>query len=165
MPKASKETASEHETLEGYEGHFEHFEGGWTVGFETYTQDADLSPLFRGLPDDECQCEHMGYVIKGKLAFRSGDTEEVFEGGDAYYVGPGHTPILYAGTEVVEFSPTEELGRTMEVVTKQHGGNGVRVLLSSSPGARILRAPAPRQSRPRRECPASRFARDRQASR
>jgi hypothetical protein len=44
--------------------------------------------------------------------------EEVFEGGDAYYLGPGHTPILYAGTEVVEFSPTEELGRTMEVVTK-----------------------------------------------
>jgi hypothetical protein len=33
------------------------------------------------------------------------------------YVGPGHTPILYAGTEVVEFSPTEELRRTMEVVT------------------------------------------------
>ena len=48
MPKASKETASEHETLEGYEGHFEHFEDGWTVGFETYTQDADLSPLFKG---------------------------------------------------------------------------------------------------------------------
>src|SRR5687768_17966703 len=85
MPKASKETASEHETVEGYEGHFEHFEDGWTVGFETYTEDADLSPLFRGLPDDECQCEHMGYVIKGKLAFRSGDTEEVFVGGDAYY--------------------------------------------------------------------------------
>ena len=32
MPKASKQTASEHETLEGYEGHFEHFAGGWTVG-------------------------------------------------------------------------------------------------------------------------------------
>ena len=25
---------------------------------------------------------------------------------------------LYAGTEVVEFSPTQELGRTIEVVTK-----------------------------------------------
>jgi len=48
MPKASKETASEHETLEGYEGHFEHFEDGWTVGFESYTQDADLSPSSRG---------------------------------------------------------------------------------------------------------------------
>jgi hypothetical protein len=60
----------------------------------------------------------MGYVIRGKLAFRSSDGEEAFEAGDAYVVGPGHTPILYAGTEVVEFSPTEELGRTMEVVTR-----------------------------------------------
>ena len=118
MPKASKQTASEHETLEGYEGHFEHFADGWTVGFESYTQDADLSRLFRGLPNDECQCEHMGYVIRGKLAFRSEGTEEVFEAGDAYYVGPGHTPILYAGTEVVEFSPTVELRQTMEIVTK-----------------------------------------------
>ena len=117
MPKASKQTTSEHETVEGYEGHFEHFEGGWTVGFESYTEDADLSPLFNGLPNDQCQCEHMGYVITGKVAFRSAEGEEVFEAGDAYYVGPGHTPVLYAGTEVVEFSPTEEFRRTMEVVT------------------------------------------------
>jgi hypothetical protein len=33
-------------------------------------------------------------------------------------VGPGHTPVLYAGAEVVEFSPTEELGRTIAIVTK-----------------------------------------------
>jgi hypothetical protein len=118
MPKASKVTASEHETVEGYEGHFEHFEGGWTVGFEAYSQDADLAPLFRGLPDDQCQCAHMGYVIRGKVGFRSRDDEEHFEAGDAYYVGPGHTPILYAGTEVVEFSPTAELGHTMSVVTR-----------------------------------------------
>jgi hypothetical protein len=38
-----------HETLEGYEGHFEHFQDGWTVGFETYSQDADLS-LSKGSP-------------------------------------------------------------------------------------------------------------------
>ena len=37
---------------------------------------------------------------------------------DAYYVGPGHTPQLYAGTEVVEFSPTQELQQTMEVVSR-----------------------------------------------
>jgi hypothetical protein len=63
----------------------------------------------------------MGYVIKGRVAFRSGDTEEVFEAGDAYYVGPGHTPVLYVGTEVVEFNPTDELGRTMKVVTRNMG--------------------------------------------
>jgi hypothetical protein len=118
MPKASKQTASEHETLEGYEGHLEHFDGGWTVAFETYTQDADLGPLFKGLPDDRCQCVHMGYVVKGNVAFRSADGEEILETGDAYYVGPGHTPVLYAGTEVIEFSPTEDLGRTLEVVTR-----------------------------------------------
>jgi hypothetical protein len=118
MPKASRQTASEHESVPGYEGHFEHFAGGWTVGFETYTEDADLAPYFKGLPDDECPCEHMGYVIKGKVAFRFGDQEEVFEAGDAYFVAQGHTPMLYAGTEVVEFSPTEDLGRTMDVVTK-----------------------------------------------
>src|SRR5829696_2257598 len=118
MPKASKKTASEHETLEGYEGHIEHFEGGWSVAFETYTQDADLAPFFRGLPDDQCPCEHMGYVIKGKVVLRSSAGEEVVEAGDAYFIGPGHTPVLYAGTEVVEFSPTEMLGRTLEVVSK-----------------------------------------------
>ena len=124
MPKASKATASEHETLEGYEGHFEHFEGGWTVGFEAYSQDADLAPLFTGLPGDQCQCAHMGYVIKGRLGFRSDGVEEIFEAGDAYHVGPGHTPILYAGTEVVEFSPTEELAHTMEVVGRNMAALG-----------------------------------------
>ena len=118
MPKASIESASEHETVEGYDGHFEHFEGGWTVAFETYSEDADLAPLFKGLPNDQCQCEHMGYVIRGKVAFRSDAGEELFEAGDAYYVGPGHTPILYADTEVIEFSPTEEHNRAMEAVGK-----------------------------------------------
>ena len=117
MPKASKTSAPESMELEGYEGHFAELEG-YTVGFETYTADADLTPLFAGLPDDKCQCVHWGYVIKGKLTFITASGEETFEAGDAYYVGPGHTPILYAGTEVIEFSPTEELGRTMEVVTK-----------------------------------------------
>jgi quercetin dioxygenase-like cupin family protein len=60
----------------------------------------------------------VSYVVKGRVAFRSGDEKELFEAGDAYYVGPGHTPVLYAGTEVVEFSPTEKLSRTMEVVTR-----------------------------------------------
>ena len=65
MPKASKQTSSDSVTLEGYEGHFEEL-GGYTVGFETYTADADLAPLFAGLPDDRCQCAHLGYVLKAR---------------------------------------------------------------------------------------------------
>ena len=118
MPRASKASASETVEVEGYEGHFERFEDGYTVAFETYTADADLSPFFDGLPDNQCQCEHWGYVIKGKVTFKSSGRDETFETGDAYYVPPGHTPVLYAGTEIVEFSPTEELQRTIEVVTK-----------------------------------------------
>lgn len=118
MPKASKTTASESLEVEGYEGHFEKLEGGYTVGFETYTQDADLAPFFHGLPDDRCQCPHWGYVLKGKVSFRFADREETYEAGDAYYAPPGHTPVLYAGTEIVEFSDTRELDRTVAVVMR-----------------------------------------------
>ncbi len=118
MPKASKTSASETIELEGYEGHIERMTGGYTVVFEKYTEDADLTPFFKGLPDDQCQCVHWGYVVSGKVTFKSAAGEETFEAGDAYYVGPGHTPVLYAGTEVVEFSPTDELQRTFETVEK-----------------------------------------------
>lgn len=119
MPKASKATASESMQVEGYEGHFEHFDGNFSVGFETYTADADMAPLFEGLPDDRCQCAHWGYVIEGKVTFTFADGhEETYETGDAYYAPPGHTPHLYAGTEVVEFSPSDELANTVAVIEK-----------------------------------------------
>jgi hypothetical protein len=118
MPGASKNSASETELLDGFEGHYEHMAGGYTVGFEAYSADADLAPVFRGLPDDRCQCEHWGYVLKGKLTFRYEDRDETFNAGDAYYAPPGHTPVLYAGSEVVEFSPTDELAHTFEVVAR-----------------------------------------------
>ena len=119
MPKASKTTASEPMELDGYEGHFENLDGGYTVGFEHYTEDQDVAALFRGLPDDACQCPHWGVVARGRLSFRFTDgTAEDYVEGDAYYARPGHTPVFTAGTEVVEFSPTVELGQTIEVVTR-----------------------------------------------
>jgi hypothetical protein len=125
MPKASKQTASEHVELGPYEGHIERLEGGTTVAFETFSEDVDAAPLYRGLPDDRCQSPHWGYVIRGRIAFRFDGREEVYEAGDAYYVPPGHTPVVYAGVEVVEFSPTEELDRTMAVVSANVAAAGV----------------------------------------
>lgn len=118
MPKASRLSAAEKVSLDGYQGAIENFEGGWTVAFEEYSQDADLAPFFDGLPDNQCQAIHLGYVLKGRVAFRTANGEEVFEAGDAYFVGPGHTPVLYAGGEVIEFSPTEQLAATIAVVSK-----------------------------------------------
>lgn len=118
MPKTSKDTAKDHLTLEGYEGHFTELDTGYTVGFETYTADADFAEYFKGLPDDRCQCPHWGYVFTGKVVFKTADGEETFEAGDAYHVAPGHTPVLFSGTELVEFSPTKELQVTIDAVTK-----------------------------------------------
>ena len=118
MAKASKDSASQSESAPGYEGRFEQLEG-YTVAFESYTEDSDMSSLFKGLPDDACQAPHWGTVLKGKLTYKYTDgTEDTITSGEAYYARPGHTPVLYAGTEVIEFSPTDELNKTMEVVLK-----------------------------------------------
>ena len=123
MPKTSKSAASDSMTLEGYEGHFQDL-AGYTVGFETYTADSDMAPLFAGLPDDRCQCPHWGVVLKGKLIYHYADHDDVITAGEAYYAPPGHTPELFAGTEVVEFSPTDALAQTIEVLEKNMASQG-----------------------------------------
>jgi hypothetical protein len=116
MPKVSRDTASETVETEGLEVHLEHLDGGYSVCFESHSADADLAPLFRGLPEDRSQLPRWGYVLEGKIDFRFADREETYEAGDAYYVPPGHTPIHHAGAEIVEFSPTRVLGETITVV-------------------------------------------------
>ena len=120
MPKISKSDAPDVMELEGYEGRFGELLD-YTVGFETYSADADLAELFKELPDDRCQCPHWGVVMKGKLKYTSADGEVVIQAGEAYYVPPGHLPYLYAGTEVIEFSPTKELHETLAVIEKNMG--------------------------------------------
>jgi len=115
MPKASKESASRVEDMGVMEGRYEEL-GGYTVGFETFREEADGTPVLKGLPDDRCQSEHWGYVVTGGITFRFADHEETYETGDAYYAPPGHIPVVSAGTEIIEFSPTAELVRTMETI-------------------------------------------------
>ena len=123
MPKLNKKDAANVMEVEGYEGRFGEL-AGYTVGFETYTADADLSELFKGLPDDHCQCPHWGVVLKGRLKYMSPHGDTIIEAGEAYYIPPGHVPYLYAGTEVVEFSPTKELQETLAVIEKNMAETG-----------------------------------------
>jgi hypothetical protein len=88
----------------------------FTVAFEEYHVDADGTPVFRGLPRDRCQCPHWGVVVSGEIRLRCRDGEETYRAGDAYYARPGHVPVVTAGSEVIEFSPTVELAKTMAVV-------------------------------------------------
>jgi len=88
----------------------------FTVAFEDYHVDADGAPVFRGLPDDRCQCPHWGVVVSGELSLRYSDGEEIYRAGDAYVARPGHVPVVTAGTEVIEFSPTDKLAETLAVL-------------------------------------------------
>src|SRR3954466_7845657 len=110
--KASAPIGVDIPELEGRDGALD----GYTAGVETYKADVVAAEFFRGLPDDRCQCPHWGIVLSGTISFRYADHTETYAAGDAYYAPPGHTPVVTDGTEVVEFSPTEALNATMEVL-------------------------------------------------
>jgi quercetin dioxygenase-like cupin family protein len=54
--------------------------------------------------------------VRGKVIFHFVDRSEIYQTGDAYYAPPGHVPVVSAGTELVEFSDSEEFGRTIEAI-------------------------------------------------
>jgi mannose-6-phosphate isomerase-like protein (cupin superfamily) len=111
MPKVSRESAAQVDDHGPAEDRHEDVDG-YTVNFVTIREDSDLAPMLKGLPDDQCQCPHWGYVFKGRLTWRYGDREEVCEAGDAFYAPPGHTPAADAGSEFLQFSPAHELHET-----------------------------------------------------
>ncbi|HEX3723158.1 MAG TPA: hypothetical protein VHV31_10225 [Nitrolancea sp.] len=92
--------------------------GDMTVVLENFPAGTDTGPIFKGLPDDRCQCEHWGYVIKGRLRIRYVDHEETVSAGNAYYMSPGHLPFFDEDIEVVEFSPKGTYQATMEVAAR-----------------------------------------------
>ncbi len=115
MPSANKMTTPVMVDLPEIQGRYAELDD-YTVGFESYTEDVDPAPLFRGLPDDRCQCQHWGFVESGQVTFRWADHEETYGAGDAYHAGPGHLPLIAAGTRLVEFSSSDGLQQTMAVL-------------------------------------------------
>jgi hypothetical protein len=99
-----------------------------TVSFLTIREESDLAPLFAmsDLPDGRCQCPHYGYVFAGSVTFTFADRAETTKAGEAFVVGPGHTPAATAGTEFVLFSPQQEyaeLDAAMEAVMAKMQAN------------------------------------------
>jgi hypothetical protein len=118
MPKVSRQTAARSGTYGVVENHADELDS-YTVNFVSFAADIDATPLLEGLPDDRCQCPHWGYVLSGAITMQFADREEIYEAGDAFYAPPGHAPIRHApGTEIVQFSPTEDLRRTEEVMAR-----------------------------------------------
>jgi hypothetical protein len=91
---------------------------GYHTSFVAFGIDIDGAPLLKGLPDDRCACPHWGYVLKGSATFTFADHAETYVAGDAYYVPPGHTPAHSADSEILMFSPAEELAVTEAVLVR-----------------------------------------------
>jgi len=95
--------------------------GDVTVMFETFPEEHDATPVFKGLPDDRCPCPHWGLVVRGSWTAHYRDRDETFEAGDVFYSPPGHLPSVTAGTELITFSPTRELKEVMAVIGRNVG--------------------------------------------
>src|SRR3954452_5776806 len=118
VPKVSRESATQGGDYGPVVDRFEEIEG-YSINFTTFREDVDGTPLMKGLPDDRCQGPHWGYVISGKVTFRYADGDERFEAGEAFFTPPGHVPVKHdPGSEVVMFSPAEELRKTEAVMMK-----------------------------------------------
>jgi hypothetical protein len=122
MPKLSKQTASVVEDFGVAEDRHDDIDG-YTVNFVTIRQSHDLAPMLASLPGGKCSCPHWGYVLKGRLTIRYADHEEIVESGEAFYMSPGHAPAAEAGTELVQFSPAEQLATTTEAIKKAMAPN------------------------------------------
>lgn len=108
MPKISKETAPNVEEFDlavDISGPVDDY----TVDFVTIRQQHSLTALLKGLPGDSCPCRHWGYLFTGRITVTYEDRIEVYQAGDAFLMTPGHVPAAEAGTEFIQFSPTDEL--------------------------------------------------------
>jgi len=96
---------------------------GYTIGFTTIREAHDLAPALAGLPGGHCTCPHWGYVTRGRVVFTFADRQEVYEAGDAFYTPPGHTPAADADTELVMFSPADQLAATEAAIRASMAGS------------------------------------------
>ena len=109
MAKVSRANADEHWSVPGMMDAVESEVDGYSIEIESWDVDMDFAFIFKGLPNDQCTASHVGYVLKGTITLRMADgTEEVYEGGDAFVLQPGHIPSVTAGSEFVTFTPIEE---------------------------------------------------------
>jgi len=83
--------------------------GAMTVALVRLAKGHDARPLFKGLPDDLCQCPHWGYIIKGSLRVWTADGASVVSAGQAFYWPSGHAPEALEDAEFLEISPTADL--------------------------------------------------------
>ena len=91
--------------------------GDMDAGFWGFPAGFDSTHLFKELAYG-CECPHWGYLLKGRMRVKYADHEEVITAGEAYYLAPGHLPVMEEDCEMVEFSPKEISRKMMELASR-----------------------------------------------
>ncbi|RNL78331.1 hypothetical protein [Nocardioides marmorisolisilvae] len=116
MPKVSQATAAKQQDI-GIGTISSEVSAGYEFAFLSFTEQGVLEPLLKGLPNDLCNCPHWGYVVGGTVTFRHLDgSTESFSTGDAFYVEPGHTPVIEPGTDLLFISPEHQAAAVNAVI-------------------------------------------------
>jgi hypothetical protein len=119
MPSGARDNLPLTEIIPGYSSRMADW-GGITVAFEKARKGQDASSMVKGLPDDRCQAPHWGYLFSGTMIVDYGDWQETIEGGEAYYVEPGHKITFETDCEALEFTPTDALNVTLDAARRNH---------------------------------------------
>ena len=82
--------------------------GGLAMCLLRLEQGVDTHPLFAGMPNDECQCHHWGYMISGTIRVHTGSGTTDYSAGETYYWAPGHNLEAVTACEYLEISPASE---------------------------------------------------------
>jgi hypothetical protein len=94
--------------------------GGLAVVINEFPAGTDFTPILAGLKDDLCQVPHWGYLEKGKLRIIDKNKKTtVVNGGDVFYMPPGHTAIIDEDSKIIEFSPEEGMHELNKHVQKK----------------------------------------------
>jgi len=97
--------------------------GDISVVYVQLSAGADAAPLLAGLPNDQCQCPHWGYVLKGAVRVTYADgKEEVCRAQEMFYWPAGHTVRVDEDTTFVEFSPKKELEEVYDHIGRKISG-------------------------------------------
>lgn len=89
--------------------------GEMTIARHRIPRGFDPSPLYEGLPDDMCPCEHWCYLVSGQLRYRFADGATLTVGaGEAFHLRAGHLGDALADSELIELTRTDEYRRKAE---------------------------------------------------
>ena len=94
--------------------------GEMTIARHRIPRGFDSSPLYRGLPDDMCPCEHWCYLVSGELRYGFADGGSLtVAAGEAFHLRGGHIADALADSVLIEITRTEDYRRKADHLAAQ----------------------------------------------